>query len=152
MTTHFPSTVAANAARRWWVLDASDVPLGRLATIAAGHLSGKNKAVWTPFIDTGDFVVIVNCEKAVLTGRKEQRKIYRYHTGYPGGFRETPAAKLRARNPVYMVEEAVRGMLPKTRLGRAMGKKLKVYAGGEHPHFAQAPQSVDLAGLRRETA
>ena len=145
MTTHFPSTVAAQASRRWWILDATDVPLGRLSTIAARILTGKNKATWTPFIDTGDFVVIVNCEKAALTGRKELNKIYRYHTGYPGGFKETAAGKLRARNPVHMVEEAVRGMVPKTRLGRAMSKKLKVYAGPDHPHTAQQPRKIEVA-------
>ena len=112
-------------------------------------LSGKHKASWTPFIDMGDFVVILNSERAGLTGRKDLNKTYIHHTGYPGGFKEVAAGKLRARNPVYMVEEAVRGMLPKTRLGRAMSKKLKVYAGGAHPHVAQNPTPVDLPGVRR---
>ena|SRR5436190_19582358 len=144
MSTHFPSADAARAARQWWIVDATDVPLGRLSSAAAQVLAGKNKATWTPFLDTGDFVVVINCEKAALTGRKEQRKIYIHHTGYPGGFQEESAERLRARNPVQMVEEAIRGMLPKTKLGRAMGKKLKVYAGPAHPHGAQAPRVLDV--------
>ena len=152
MTTYFPSADAARAQRQWWLIDASDVPLGRLGTIAANLLTGKNKAAWTPFMDTGDFVVVINCEKALLTGRKEQRKIYSRHTGYPGGFKQITAEKLRARNPVHMVEEAIRGMVPKTRLGRAMSKKLKVYTGTDHPHGAQAPTTVDVEALRRRSA
>ena len=144
MSTHFPSADAARAARQWWILDATGIPLGRLSSVAAQVLSGKTKATWTPFIDTGDFVVVINCEKAALTGRKEQGKIYRFHTGYPGGFQEETAERLRARNPVHMVEEGIRGMLPKTKLGRAMGKKLKVYAGSMHPHEAQAPRTLDV--------
>lgn len=144
MSTHFPSATAARAARQWWILDATDVPLGRLASEAAKVLAGKTKPTWTPFLDTGDFVVVVNCEKAALTGRKEQRKLYISHTGYPGGFKAQPAERLRAGNPVRMVEGAIRGMLPKTRLGRAMAKKLKVYAGPDHPHGAQAPQAMDV--------
>jgi large subunit ribosomal protein L13 len=149
MTTYFPSADTALGARQWWVIDAAELPLGRVATQAARLLTGKHKATWTPFIDTGDFVVIVNCERAGLTGRKELRKTYIHHSGYPGGFKEIAAGKLRAKNPVYMVEEAVRGMLPKTRLGRAMSKKLKVYVGGAHPHVAQNPRPVDLPGVRR---
>lgn len=152
MPTPFPTTDAARAQRQWWILDATDCTLGRLSTIAARLLSGKNKASFTPFIDTGDFVIVVNCEKAKLTGRKEQDKLYRWHTGYPGGFKERAAEKLRADNPVRLVEEAIRGMLPKTKLGRAMGKKLKVYAGASHPHVAQTPQPVDLADARRARA
>ena len=148
MTTHFPSAIAARAARQWWVIDATDMPLGRLSTEAARLLSGKSKPTWTPFIDTGDFVVIVNCEKAALTGRKNERKVYISHTGYPGGYREQVAGDLREKNPVRMVEEAIRGMLPKTRLGRAMGKKLKVYVGADHPHAAQSPQVVDVRARR----
>ena len=152
MTTPFPTVESARAQRQWWILDATDCTLGRLSTIAARLLSGKNKTNYTPFIDTGDFVIVVNCERAKLTGRKEQDKIYRWHTGYPGGFKERAAEKLRTDNPVRLVEEAIRGMLPKTKLGRAMGKKLKVYAGTSHPHVAQTPQSVDLTDARRARA
>lgn len=152
MSTPFPTVEAAQSQRQWWIIDATDCTLGRVSTIAARILSGKNKASFTPFIDTGDFVVVVNCEKARLTGRKETDKIYRWHTGYPGGFRERAAGKLRADSPVRMVEEAIRGMLPKTRLGRAMSKKLKVYAGPAHPHVAQNPQPVDVANARRARA
>ena len=144
MSTHFPSATAARAAQHWWILDATDVPLGRLSSEAAKLLTGKTKPTWTPFLDTGDFVVVVNCEKAALTGRKEQRKLYISHTGYPGGFKAQAAERLRASNPVRMVEGAIRGMLPKTRLGRAMAKKLKVYAGPDHPHAAQSPQVLDV--------
>jgi large subunit ribosomal protein L13 len=152
MPTSFPTVEAAQQQRQWWILDATDCTLGRMSTIAARILSGKNKPSFTPSVDVGDFVVVVNCEKAKLTGRKESDKLYRWHTGYPGGFRERAAGKLRADNPVRMVEEAIRGMLPKTRLGRAMGKKLKVYTGPQHPHSAQNPQPVDLADARRSRA
>lgn len=149
MSTPFPTVEAAQAQRQWWVIDASDCTLGRMATIAARLLSGKNKASFTPSVDVGDFVVVVNCEKARLTGRKETDKLYRWHTGYPGGFRERAAGKVRAETPARLVEEAIRGMLPKTRLGRAMGRKLKAYAGPSHPHAAQNPQQVDTANARR---
>ncbi len=123
--------------RRWIVVDADGKVLGRLATVVAMHLSGKSKPTYTPFLDTGDFVVVVNAEKVVLTGAKESAKLYRYHTGYPGGLKTTSADKLRASRPEKLVEKAVRGMLPKTKLGRKMIKKLKVYAGPSHPHTAQ---------------
>ncbi len=149
MTTMFPTVEAARDQRQWWIIDATGCTLGRLSTIAARLLMGKNKPVFTPFVDTGDFVVVINCEQARLTGRKESDKIYRWHTGYPGGFRERAAGKLRAEQPVHMVEEAIRGMLPKNKLGRAMSKKLKVYVGAEHPHVAQNPQAVDVSNARR---
>lgn len=152
MSTPFPTVEAAQTQRQWWIIDATGCTLGRVSTIAARILSGKNKASFTPFIDTGDFLVVVNCERARLTGRKETDKLYRWHTGYPGGFRERAAGKLRADNPVRLVEEAIRGMLPKTRLGRAMGRKLKVYTGPAHPHAAQNPQPVDVANARRARA
>ena len=152
MSTPFPTVEAAQAQRQWWIIDATDCTLGRMSTIAARLLSGKNKASYTPHVDTGDFVVVVNCEKAKLTGRKETDKVYRWHTGYPGGFKERAAGKMRADNPSRLVEEAIRGMLPKTKLGRAMGRKLKAYAGPSHPHAAQAPQPVDLADARRARA
>ena len=116
--------------------------LGRIATEAARLLQGKHKAVYTPHIDTGDHVVIVNAAKVRLTGRKEEQKLYRYHSGYEGGVRETRAKDMRAKHPARIVEEAVRGMLPKTKLGEAMWRKLKVYEGADHPHQAQKPKAV----------
>ena len=132
---------AGSVAREWHVIDAEAMVLGRIATEAARLLQGKHKAVYTPHIDTGDHVVIVNAAKVKLTGRKEEQKLYRYHSGYEGGLREERAKDLRQKNPVRMVEEAVRGMLPKTRLGEAMWRKLKVYAGPDHPHAAQKPRA-----------
>ncbi|HEX6861377.1 MAG TPA: 50S ribosomal protein L13, partial [Thermoanaerobaculia bacterium] len=123
----------ADIEHRWFVLDATGVPLGRLSSLAARLLMGKHKPTYATHIDTGDFVIIINAEKAVLTGRKEEQKVYHYHTGYPGGLKSETAAKLRQRKPTKMVEEAVWGMLPKNKLGRKQLKKLKVYAGGEHP-------------------
>ena len=127
---------------RWHVIDADGQVLGRIATLAARLLQGKHKASYTPFIDTGDHVVIVNAAKVRLTGRKEEQKLYRYHSGFEGGLREERAKDLRQKNPVRMIEEAVRGMLPKTKLGDAMWRKLKVYAGPDHPHAAQKPRAV----------
>jgi large subunit ribosomal protein L13 len=118
--------------------------LGRLATTVARLLQGKNKAVYTPFIDTGDHVVIVNAAQVKLTGRKEDQKIYRKHSGYEGGLREERARDVRRRTPRRIVEEAVRGMLPKTKLGEAMYRKLKVYAGPTHPHAAQKPTQLEV--------
>lgn len=135
----------AEIEHRWFVLDATGVPLGRLSSLAARLLMGKHKPTYATHIDTGDFVIIINAEKAVLTGRKEEQKIYHYHTGYPGGLKSEPAAKLRQRKPTKMLEEAVWGMLPKNKLGRKQLKKLKVYAGGEHPHQAQQPEAMNVA-------
>ncbi len=129
---------------RWHVIDASEKVLGRVATVAAKLLQGKHKAVYTPFIDTGDHVVIVNAAKVRLTGRKEDQKIYRRHSGYEGGLREERAKVVRQKRPGRLVEEAVRGMLPKTKLGDAMYRKLKVYAGPDHPHAAQKPSSLEV--------
>jgi large subunit ribosomal protein L13 len=129
---------------RWHVIDAGEQVLGRVATSAAKLLQGKHKPVYTPFIDTGDHVVIVNAAKVRLTGRKDEQKIYRRHSGYEGGLREERAKDVRQRNPVRLVEEAVRGMLPKTKLGDAMYRKLKVYAGASHPHAAQKPSSIEV--------
>src|SRR5215510_4013912 len=136
-------SVAANA--RWHVIDADGQVLGRIATAAARLLQGKHKAVYTPFIDTGDHVVIINAGSVKLTGAKETDKIYRRHSGYEGGLREERAVDVRKRRPVRLVEEAVRGMLPKTKMGDAMYRKLKVYAGGDHPHAAQQPQKIEVA-------
>ena len=136
---------SANADRRWHVIDAAGQVLGRVATAAAKMLQGKHKAVYTPFIDTGDHVVVVNAAQVTLTGRKEDQKMYRRHSGYPGGLREERATTVRARQPILLVEEAVRGMLPKTKMGDAMYRKLKVYAGPDHPHAAQQPKKIEVA-------
>jgi large subunit ribosomal protein L13 len=130
---------------RWHVIDAEGKPLGRVATRVARLLQGKHKATYTPFIDTGDHVVIVNADAVKLTGRKEEDKIYRHHSGYSGGLREESAKVVRQRRPIRLLEEAVRGMLPKTRLGDAMYRKLKVYAGKEHPHAGQKPTTYEVA-------
>jgi large subunit ribosomal protein L13 len=136
---------AKSADSRWHVIDANGQVLGRVATLAARLLQGKHKPTYTPFIDTGDHVVIVNAGAIRLTGQKETQKIYRRHSGYEGGLREERAVDLRKRRPVRLVEEAVRGMLPKTRMGDAMYRKLKVYAGAEHPHTAQQPKKIEVA-------
>jgi large subunit ribosomal protein L13 len=130
---------------RWHVLDAKGKALGRVASLAARLLQGKHKATYTPFIDTGDHVVIINAAAVKLTGRKEDQKMYRRHSGYPGGLREERAVVVRARRPERLLEEGVRGMLPKTKLGDAMFRKLKVYAGGDHPHAAQQPTVYEVA-------
>jgi len=148
MRTPLPKT--SELSRRWIVVDADGEVLGRLATQVARHLTGKTKPHWTPFLDTGDFVVIVNAEKIALTGRKESDKVYRRHTGFPGGLRSITAAKQRAQRPEALIEEAVRGMLPKTKLGRKMIKKLKVYAGPHHPHAAQAPVAASTRASEGE--
>jgi large subunit ribosomal protein L13 len=130
--------------RGWSVIDAGNQVLGRVATVAAKLLQGKHKAIYTPFIDTGDHVVIVNADRVKLTGRKEDQKIYRQHSGYEGGLREERAKVVRRRRPIRLVEEAVRGMLPKTKLGNAMYRKLKVYPGPDHPHSAQKPAKREV--------
>ncbi|OFV90113.1 MAG: 50S ribosomal protein L13 [Acidobacteria bacterium RIFCSPLOWO2_12_FULL_65_11] len=129
----------------WHVIDAEGRVLGRIATVAARLLQGKHKAIYTPFIDTGDHVVVVNASKVKLTGRKEDQKIYRQHSGYEGGLRERSARLVRQRKPERLVEDAVRGMLPKSKLGEAMYRKLKVYAGSDHPHAAQKPARREVA-------
>ena len=139
------TTAAATRERQWHVIDAEGQVLGRIATRAARILQGKHKATWTPSLDTGDHVVIVNAATVRLTGNKENQKIYRYHSGYEGGLREERAKVVRAKDPVRMVEEAVQGMLPKTKLGKAMYRKLKVYASAEHPHVAQQPAKLEVA-------
>jgi large subunit ribosomal protein L13 len=131
--------------RKWHVIDASGLVLGRVATRAARLLMGKHRPNYTTFLDTGDHVIIVNADRVKLTGRKEEQKIYRRHSGYEGGLREERAKDVRARRPVRLVEEAVRGMLPKTTLGDAMYRKLKVYAGPDHPHAAQKPTKLEVA-------
>jgi large subunit ribosomal protein L13 len=136
---------ARSADSRWHVIDAQGQVLGRVATLAARLLQGKHKAIYTPFIDTGDHVVVINAAQVKLTGRKEQQKIYRRHSGYEGGLHEERAAVVRQRRPNRLVEEAIRGMLPKTTLGDAMYRKLKVYAGPDHPHAAQQPKKIEVA-------
>lgn len=131
--------------RRWHVIDADGLVVGRIATRAARILMGKHRATYTPFLDTGDHVVVVNAARVKLTGRKEEQKIYRRHSGYEGGLREERAKDVRQRNPIRLVEEAIRGMLPKTTLGDAMYRKLKVYAGADHPHAAQKPTKLEVA-------
>ena len=136
---------AGSVERQWHVIDADEMVLGRIATEAARLLQGKHKAVYTPHIDTGDHVVIVNAAKVKLTGRKEDQKIYRQHSGYEGGLREERARLVRQRRPERLIEDAVHGMLPKTKMGQAMYRKLKVYAGPDHPHAAQKPSKREVA-------
>ena len=135
----------ADVARTWHVVDAEGQTLGRLATVVATLLRGKNKPTYTPHVDTGDFVVVINADKIVVTGKKSEDKIYYHHTGWPGGFRKTNFAKLQASKPSVVIEKAVRGMVPHTKLGASILKKLKVYAGAEHPHASQKPQPYDLS-------
>ena len=137
MSTLIPSK--NNIQRNWVILDADGVVLGRLASKAAMLLMGKTKPIYTPFLDTGDHVIVVNADKVRLTGQKEEQKIYRRHTGYPGGLVEVQAKKVRSTRPERMVEHAIQGMLPKTKLGKQMYRKLNVYAGPKHPHQAQKP-------------
>ena len=145
MSTFIASAAPIGASGRWHVIDAEGQVLGRLATLAARLLQGKHKPTYTPFIDVGDHVVVVNAAKVKLTGRKEEQKIYRQHSGYEGGLREERAGLVRQRRPERLVEEAVRGMLPKTKLGEAMCRKLKVYAGPDHPHASQKPSKLEVA-------
>ena len=130
--------------RKWHLIDADGQTLGRLATVIAYLLRGKNKPQYTPHIDTGDFVVVVNAQKVVVTGKKAEQKVYYRHTGYPGGLKETSYEAMLERKPTEILRRAVRGMMPKTRLGRQQLKKLKIYAGPEHPHEAQAPQPYEV--------
>jgi large subunit ribosomal protein L13 len=140
MSTYFPKE--GEIARKWYVVDATGQTLGRLASKVARILSGKNSPRYTPFIDTGDHVVVINCDKVKLTGLKSEQKVYRHYTGFPGGLREEEFTKRLARKPELIVQDAIEGMLPKTKMGRAMAKKLKVYKGDKHPHIAQKPQTV----------
>ena len=130
--------------RNWYVIDAEGKPLGRVATLAATYLRGKNKPTYTPHIDCGDYIIIVNAEKVLLTGNKENTKMYYNHSMYPGGLRERTAKVMREKYPEEMVERAVRGMLPHNRLGRQMFKKLFVYAGNDHKHSAQKPEVLEV--------
>lgn len=142
MRTEFPSSLEIT--RAWHVIDANDAVLGRVASRAAMLLMGKHKPTYAPSIDTGDHVVIINAEKVKLTGGKEAQKLYRRHTGYPGGLIETGAVRMRETRPQKMIELAISGMLPKTKLGKQMYRKLKVYAGEHHPHQAQKPAAYTV--------
>jgi large subunit ribosomal protein L13 len=126
------------------VIDAGELVVGRVATEAARLLMGKHKTTYTPYLDMGDHVIIINADKVKLTGKKEDQKLYRYHSGYPGGLREVSARKMRQSRPIKILEEAVSGMLPKSKLGKQMYRKLNVYAGPQHPHQAQMPQALSL--------
>lgn len=142
MSTYFPSS--HDISRKWYVVDASGKTLGRLATEAARVLSGKNSPKYTPFMDMGDHVIVINAEKVRLTGLKSQQKVYRRYTGFPGGLREESFVRLLQRKPEKIVEEAIKGMLPKSKLGRKMASKLNVYKGDQHPHAAQQPQPLEI--------
>ncbi|PYP82585.1 MAG: 50S ribosomal protein L13 [Candidatus Angelobacter sp. Gp1-AA117] len=143
MSTRFPG--GQEIARKWYVVDASGQTLGRLATRVARILTGKESTQYTPFLDTGDHVIIINAEKIRVTGMKSEQKVYRHYTGFPGGLREEDFRKRFDRKPELVVQEAILGMLPKTKLGRSMGKKLKVYKGDKHDHQAQKPAALALA-------
>ena len=143
MSTRFPS--GQEIARKWYVVDASGQTLGRLATRGARILTGKENTRYTPFLDMGDHVIVINAEKIRVTGMKTEQKVYRHYTGYPGGLREEEFRKRFERRPDQVVQEAILGMLPKTKLGRSMGKKLKVYKDDKHRHEAQKPEPLALA-------
>ncbi|MBZ8179687.1 50S ribosomal protein L13 [Oscillatoria salina] len=139
-----PLPTQENLERKWYVVDAADQRLGRLASEIAGILRGKNKPTFTPHLDTGDFVIVINAEKVAVTGKKRSQKVYRRHSGRPGGMKTESFTHLQKRLPERIIEEAVKGMLPKTSLGRKLFTKLKVYAGSEHPHQAQQPETLEI--------
>ena len=138
------NATAETAQHHWYVVDAADKTLGRISTVIASHLRGKHKPEFTPNVDTGDYIVVINAEKVQVTGNKTKDKIYHSHTGYPGGLKSISFEKLIEKAPERTIQNAVKGMLPKGPLGRAMFKKLKVYAGQNHPHSAQTPQTLDI--------
>ena len=140
MSTYFPSGKDLAGKRKWYVVDAAGRTVGHLASEVASILTGKRNPAWTPFMDMGDHVIVINARKAVLTGSKAGQKMYRRHTLYPGGLREVTAEEMFAKRPDRVISLAVQGMLPKTKLGKAMAKKLKVYADADHPHSAQRPE------------
>ena len=143
MVTRVPS--GQEIARKWYIVDGSGLTLGRLASQVARILSGKESPIYTPFIDTGDHVIVINAEKVRVTGMKAEQKVYRHYTGFPGGLREEDFRHRFERKPESIVQEAILGMLPKNKLGKAMGKKLKVYKGDKHTHAAQKPEALVLA-------
>jgi len=144
MSTYFPSGKGLEQHRDWHIIDADGLTVGRLASEIAKILMGKHKPTYTPFIDTGDHVIVINASKVVFKGNKTNDKMYRHHTGWPGGLKEISARDLLARRPVRLIELTIKGMLPKTRIGRAMASKVKVYAGAEHPHGAQKPTPLAI--------
>ncbi|MBI4462753.1 MAG: 50S ribosomal protein L13 [Acidobacteria bacterium] len=146
MRTYFPrgKDVEALAQEKWYVVDARDQVLGRLAARVARLLIGKHKPRWSPHLDCGDHVVVINARQVQLTGKKLEQKVYRWHSGYPGGLKEFPAKALYQKKPEMMVREAILGMLPKNKLHKRRAKKLRVYANGEHPHQAQQPELIDV--------
>jgi large subunit ribosomal protein L13 len=146
------SAKPAEVERKWWLIDADGLVLGRLASIVAMRLRGKHKALYTPHIDCGDHVVVVNADKVALTGAKEDDKVYNWHTGYPGGIRSRTVREQRARRPEQIVVKAVERMLPKTKLGRQVISKLHVYAGPEHRHDGQKPAPLDIAAMNPKNA
>ncbi|MFO7922965.1 MAG: 50S ribosomal protein L13 [Bacteroidales bacterium] len=151
MDTLSYKTVSANKAtvkKEWVIIDATDQVLGRLSSVAAVILRGKHKPDFTPHVDCGDYVIVVNAEKVKLTGNKNDQKYYIHHTGYPGGQRKVPVSRVFSRKPEAVIEKAVKGMLPKNRLGSEMFRNLHVYAGSEHPHEAQKPQPVDFSLIK----
>jgi large subunit ribosomal protein L13 len=146
MSTRFPS--GQEIARKWYVVDATGQTLGRLASRVAGILAGKENPSYTPFLDTGDHVIVINAGKIKVTGMKSEQKVYRHYTGFPGGLREEEFRKRFDRKPELIIQEAILGMLPKNKLGKAMGKKLKVYKGDKHTHEAQKPEALVLAARK----
>jgi large subunit ribosomal protein L13 len=145
MSTYFPSGKDLAGNRKWFVVDAAGQTVGHLASEVAAILTGKRNPQWTPFMDMGDHVIVINARKAVLKGSKADQKVYRHHTLYPGGLREVSARDMFAKKPEQVITLAIKGMLPKSKLGRAMAKKLKVNADADHPHSAQRPQTRELA-------
>jgi large subunit ribosomal protein L13 len=145
MSTYFPSGTGLAENRKWHVVDATGQTVGRLATEIASVLTGKRSPRWTPFMDMGDHVIVINASKAVFKGSKAEQKVYRHHTRYPGGLREVSVQDQFAKHPERVIELAVKGMLPKTKLGKAMAKKLKVYRDANHPHAAQQPQPLTIS-------
>lgn len=146
MKTFMPKQ--ADVQPKWWIVDATGVPLGRLASQVAAVIRGKNKPTFTPNTDMGDYVIVINCDKVVLTGNKLNQKIYKYHTLYPGGLKEVKYDKLMRERSDFVVEKAIKGMLPKTTLGKQMQKKIRTYKGSEHPHQAQNPEVLTIEGGR----
>jgi large subunit ribosomal protein L13 len=144
MSTYFPSGKGLADNRKWFIVDAKGKTVGRLATEVARILSGKNNPDWTPFLDMGDHVVVINAREAIFKGSKNEQKMYRHHTLYPGGLREKTVKEMFETKPERIIELAVKGMLPKSKLGRAMAKKLKVYADANHRHVAQKPEAIEI--------
>src|SRR5437870_13752523 len=150
MSTYFPSGAGLAQSRKWFVVDATGKTVGQLASEVAQILTGKRNPQWTPFLDMGDHVIVVNSRMSICTGTKTTGKVYRRHTLYPGGLRETSVTEMLAKHPERVIELAVKGMLPKTKLGRAMAKKLKVYADADHPHSAQRPQPLEFPSRKNQ--